>query len=154
MKREQCLKNAIARMEELTIQRNIIAKIPLNIPVMIFYRCPIRNGWNWEVIRLVSEAFNFNYLSIRATMIAVEDAGAYPFDRDIERRAYNRAIKSVYALSFKRIEKWEPFNRTDLPLLLGWPNQYPRLAEILKEGPPKRSLAELGAQGPVDRSRL
>lgn len=135
-------------MEELTIQRDIIATIPLNTPIMFFFRCPIKSkGWNWEVIRIVGEVKDFNNLSIRTTMIAVENVEAYPFDRDIERRADNIAIQSVYALSFKRIEKWEPYNPKDLPLLLGWPNQYPRLAEILKN-PPKRSLEELGANFP------
>lgn len=149
MKRERCLKNAIARMEELTIQRDLIAKIPLNVPVIFNFRCPIRSkGWSWETVRLVCEIFDFNTLSLRVNMIAIENEEAFPFDLDKNRRANNKPTHELYPLAFKRIEAWKPYDHKDLPLLLGWPLQYPRLAEILKEGPPKRSLAELGASIP------
>ncbi|MCX5884308.1 MAG: hypothetical protein NT096_00085 [Proteobacteria bacterium] len=133
MKRETCLKKAEQRIEEMRIQRDIIATIPLNTPVLINYRCPIKSmGWTWSFTKLVCEIFDFNNLSLRATIIAVENAEAYPFDNDLVRRQQNRMTCIVYPLGFKKIDTWEHFNRQDLPLLLGWPNQYPRLAELLK----------------------
>lgn len=136
MKREQCLKNAKLRMEEIRIQRDLIATIPLNIPISITYKCPVKSkNWDWESILLVCEVLTFNILSIKVHMIAVDNAGAYPFDMDIERRKQNRAPYIVHSLNFKRIDSWKHFNPENLPLLLGWPNQYPRLAELLKGRP-------------------
>lgn len=123
-------------MEEIKIQRDLIATIPLNTPISITYRCPIKSkNWDWESILLVCEVLTFNYLSIRVHMIAVDNAEAYPFDSDMARislRRENCAWPEIQPLSFKRIDSWKHFNPKDLPLLLGWPNQYPRLAKLLK----------------------
>ena len=146
MKRETCLRNATKRLNELTLNKDMIASISLLVPVIFNFRCPIRSkGWAWETIRLVGEVVDFNNLSLRVTMIAIDNEEAYPFDLDKARRVNNKPTHELYPLAFKRIEAWAPYDPKDLLLLLGWPIQYPRLAELLKKGPPKRSLAELGA---------
>jgi hypothetical protein len=133
MKRETCLKKANQRMEETRIQRDLIASVPLNTPLLIGFRCPIRSkGWMWETVNIVCELIEFNALSIKALMIAGDNNDAYPFDIAMTRQAQDKSIRIVFPLTFKRIETWKPYNQQDLPLLLGWPVQYPRLADLLK----------------------
>ena len=132
MKRERCLKYAENNLKEAHIRRDLIETIPLNIPLEFEFRTTCKPLWHWKLINLVGEIVDFNVLSLRCRMIAVEVAGAYPFDRDETCR--NRGIDeyTIYPLAFKKIEGWKPYELVDLPLLIGWPNRYNRLAQLLK----------------------
>lgn len=136
MKREKCLGLLQKRFDELARTHNIVKELPLKALVLLSFSCPIkRNGWRREPVNIICEPITFNTLSVKAGLVAVENEGAYPFDYDHERRSQNRPVRISFAFAFSKIITWEHYDSKNLPLLLGWPNRYTRLTELLRDQP-------------------
>ncbi len=128
MKREACLSIRDKAIIEARRHYDLVQHIPENELLLLSIRCIVENKgrYGWKIIKAISKVITFNNSSIRFQIYAVDNKGAYPFNRQY------KTDNGIHAIAFRHIKDYQVIPETDLPLCIGWPITYPCLAEALK----------------------